>query len=374
MRGVGVNSWSIRDSKEEGLTSPCQTISATTPSSPCPHPQAAAEGEGPLADGFGRVHKYLRISVTDRCNLRCLYCMPRTGIVHRGHEEILRLDEITRLSRLFARMGINKIRLTGGEPLVRSGIEHLVRELAGIDGVATLGMTTNGVFLGDRAASLRKAGLTHLNISLDTLRPERFVQVASGDCLDKVFVGINSALAAGFVPVKLNVVVIGGINDDEVLDFAELTKERPISVRFIEFMPFHANDWGRDRFVPTADLRSALEERFRLVPVVLPAGYPAPVAREFHIDGHQGSIGFIASMSNHFCSGCNRLRLTADGALKSCLFYPAETSLRDPMRAGADDTAIMELIRSTLLGKYSAHPPLESLGGTQTQSMIEIGG
>ncbi|MEW5702555.1 MAG: GTP 3',8-cyclase MoaA [Candidatus Zixiibacteriota bacterium] len=329
--------------------------------------------EEPLTDPFGRTHTYLRVSVTDRCNLRCFYCMPRAGIAHRDRDEILTFDEIVRLARLFARMGTNKIRLTGGEPLARRGIEDLIVALAGISGIETLGMTTNGLLLADRAHGLRRAGLTHLNVSLDTLRPERFARIALREGHAQVPAGIVAALDAGFVPLKLNMVVLGGINDDEVLDFVALTRSRPIHVRFIEFMPFRANGWEGARFVPAAALQRRIRERFPLIPTMADESHP-PVAREFRIDGHQGTVGFIASMSDHFCVGCRRLRLTSDGSLKTCLFFPAEVSLRDEMRAGASDGDLMCLIRRTVQGKRLAHPPLEELQNADTQSMIEIGG
>lgn len=326
----------------------------------------------PLVDAFGRAHAYLRISVTDHCNLRCTYCMPPGGIRKARREQILRFHEIERLARLFVRLGVKKIRLTGGEPLVRKDIEGLVEDLARIPGLQTLAMTTNGVLLEKYAPLLRAAGLSRLNVSLDTLRPERFARVALRGFYARVRRGMDAALAAGFAPLKLNVVVIGGVNDDELLDFVEIARDRPIHVRFIEYMPFRGNRWDRRRFVSCRDMRRAIEVRYALRPVE--GGEDSAVARAFRAPGFRGGIGFIAAMTDPFCSRCNRLRLTADGSLKTCLFHPPTLQLRDALRAGGSDDELAARIRSAVSGKPRRRPAPEGLAGHIGASMVEIGG
>ncbi len=333
----------------------------------------AGEQTGPLIDSYGRTHTYLRISVTDRCNLRCTYCMPPEGIEHTSRERILRFDEIVRLARILAQIGVTKVRLTGGEPLVRRDIGRLIGDLSGIERIHTIGLTTNGVLLAKCAKELRAVGLSRLNVSLDTLRPERFARITLRDNYHLVRAGIDTALAVGFVPLKLNVVVIGGVNDDEITDFVEIAHRRPINVRFIEYMPFAVDSHHHDRFVSSTAIRRAIEKQYTLTPVLAGENGDA-VAREFSIPGFAGTIGFISPMTNHFCNGCNRLRLTAEGSIKSCLFYPAETNLRDAMRAGATDTELAGLIRRVVNKKSAGHPPVEMLPHLDQQTMIRIGG
>lgn len=324
-----------------------------------------------LVDAFGRTHTYLRVSVTDRCNLRCAYCMPREGVAHKPREAILRFEEIRRLVRLLARMGIRKVRLTGGEPLVRRDVELLVRMLADVEGIETVGLTTNGVLLARHTNALKRAGLTSVNVSLDTLRPERFARIALRPYFHEVLHGIDAALAAGFAPVKLNVVVLGGTNDDELLDFVELARDRPLEVRFIEYMPFRGNGWGRAALVPWAAMRSAIETAHALVPLETDG---SRVCRTFRIEGFAGTVGFIASMTDHFCGGCNRLRLTADGTLKTCLFSPGELDLRGALRRGAGDEQLERLIRAAVAAKPAQHVPASMLAAAAGRSMVEIGG
>ena len=325
----------------------------------------------PLTDRFGRVHSYLRVSVTDRCNFRCVYCMPPQGIEWRPREEILTFEEIARVARVFVRLGVDKVRLTGGEPTVRHGIESLISALAGIPGLRTLAMTTNGFRLREHARTYREAGLKGLNISLDSLRRDRFRQITRRDVLDDVLAGLDAALAAGYQKVKLNTVVMAGVNEDELLDFVELARYRPLHVRFIEFMPFHNNGWSEGGVFPLARMREIIGTRYSLEPV--PAR-PDAVAREWRIPGFEGTIGFIASMTESFCSGCNRIRLTADGQVKSCLFSPAESNLRNVLRAGASDEELEARIRKALWLKPKEHPPMEVLAAQENRSMVEIGG
>jgi cyclic pyranopterin phosphate synthase len=326
-----------------------------------------------LTDSFGRRHTYLRVSVTDRCNLHCRYCQP-DGFVWKDRAEILSYDEIHRLVRLLAAMGIRKVRLTGGEPTVRREIEHLVALLAGVPGVETLGLTTNGVLLREQAAALRAAGLSAnaLNVSLDTLRPQRFIEITGEDRLGAVLDGIEAALEAGFSPVKVNVVVMGGVNDDELCEFVALARTRPIHVRFIEHMPFQGNAWHAVGFVPQPAMVREIQRHCPLHP----AGDtdPAAAAVEYQSPGLVGRIGFISPISAHFCGRCTRLRLTADGALRSCLFAREETSLRDLLRGGATDEALAQAVRAAVEKKAWCHPPEAELAAAAGRSMIQIGG
>jgi len=326
-----------------------------------------------LTDRFGRTHTYLRISVTDRCNLRCVYCLPAGGILAKPKEEILTFQEIERVAQVFARLGIDKIRLTGGEPLVRKNLPELVHRLTSIEGIRTVGMTTNGVLLKPHIKELKRAGLRSVNVSLDTLRPERFERIALRSHYGDIRAGIDAALEEGFMPLKVNMVVMGGVNDDELPDFVEMAKERPINVRFIEFMPFRANQWNAGTFVPYATMRERVAQRFELIPV---AGgiREGMVAKDFRIDGFVGSVGFITSMSDHFCESCNRLRLTANGSIKSCLFYSAEVNLRCAVRGGASDEVLEDMIRSAVILKPRQHPDMDDLVALENRSMIEIGG
>ncbi|MGI6302922.1 MAG: GTP 3',8-cyclase MoaA [Verrucomicrobiota bacterium] len=329
-------------------------------------------GFAPLTDRFGRRHTYLRISLTDRCNLRCRYCMPAEGIPYRPRAELLSFEEITRVVRLGARMGIRKLRLTGGEPTMRAELPELVATLSAIEGLDSIGLTTNGLMLERLAVPLRAAGLTHLNVSLDTLRPERFERMTRRPGLQRVLAGIEAGLAAGFEAIKLNTVVIAGENDDELEAFAKLAMERPLYVRFIEYMPFRGNGWSAAHMLPSGELLARLRRRWPLQP----SGEDGPhaVVRSYRAPGFAGSIGFISSMTEHFCDGCNRIRLTADGAVKSCLFQAAEVSLRDAMRSGADDAELALLMHRALSGKWARHPSAEQLVDGQGRAMTQIGG
>ncbi len=326
-----------------------------------------------LTDNFGRVHTYLRVSVTDRCNLRCRYCMPPQGVPLKSKDEILTLEEIARLIRLFSKLGVRKVRLTGGEPLVRSGIEELIRNVSQRTRIDEISMTTNGVLLAEKAQALKEAGLSRLNVSLDTLREERFGQIALRDFYSRVRRGIKSALSAGFVPLKLNVVVMGGVNDDEILDFVEFVADKPITVRFIEYMPFKSNGWTTAGLVPYPEMREKIEKKYRLIPIESENGNSG-VSKDFAIPGFVGGVGFIASISEPFCGDCNRLRLTADGFLKPCLFSPAKVNLRDALRNGLDEEELAGIIRGTLSLKWEEHPPMEELSRLEYESMVEVGG
>ncbi|XP_022121600.2 molybdenum cofactor biosynthesis protein 1 isoform X1 [Pieris rapae] len=307
----------------------------------------------PLVDLLGRKHDYLRISLTERCNLRCQYCMPAEGVPLCGRNELLSRDELSRLVRLFATLGVRKVRLTGGEPTLRADLADVVRELAAIDGIATVAMTSNGVALARRLPALSRAGLSALNLSLDTLREDRYERMARRPGLRKVLACIDLALQLDYRPLKINTVLMKGFNDDEICDFAEFTKDRDIEVRFIEFMPFSGNAWDDARLVPGDEALAALRLRYgELLPLAAPSCGTASLWR---VPGHVGRLGFISSMTRPFCGSCNRLRLTADGGLKVCLFGADELSLRDALRAGVADDDLSALVRAALRRKKPQH-------------------
>ena len=324
-----------------------------------------------LTDTFGRSHTYLRISLTDRCNLRCGYCMPPEGIDWIPREEVLTFEEIERLARIFAEMGVTKIRLTGGEPTVRKGIVNLVSRIKAIDGINKILLTTNGTTLLQLGQELKDAGVNGLNVSLDTLDPEKYKEITLRDEFDRVWQGLQYAQELGFEPLKLNVVAIKDFNDNELLDFVRLTKEMPINVRFIEFMPFEGNGWSRAGVLSYQEMLDQIGTEFEINPIETE---PSAVAKDFAVTGHQGTVSFVTSMTENFCSTCNRLRLTADGQLKTCLFFAPETSLRDLLRAGANDSDVKDLISSTVLKKRVGHPPMDNILGVRNDPMIKIGG
>ena len=311
-------------------------------------------------DLFGRVVNYLRISVTDRCNLRCVYCMPAQGIPWRPREEILRHEEIVRVVEVAAGLGIQRLRLTGGEPLIRAGLPALVAALARIPGIEEISLTTNGVLLASLAEPLVEAGLSRVNVSLDTLQPERFARITRFGRFDQVWRGIEAAERAGLTPLKLNMVVIRDLNDDELETFARLTLRRPWHVRFIELMPVgNQGEWGEDfpgagrRSVPVAEMRARLAPLGELLPVNgLRGNGPA---QTYRLPGAAGTVGFIAPVSQHFCAGCNRLRLTSDGRLRPCLLRDGEVDLAPALRDGADLLQLQALILQAVLAKPKGH-------------------
>ena len=309
-------------------------------------------------DAHQRPISYLRVSVTDRCNLRCTYCMPPEGIPSRAHDEILRYEEIETVVRAATELGIHKVRLTGGEPLVRLGIVDLVGMLARIPGLDDLSMTTNGILLPRYARDLKRAGLRRVNVSLDTLRPERFRQITRRGSLDDALAGIEAAHRAGLEPVKINTVVIRALNDDEVVDLARKTVTDGWHVRFIEWMPVGetpstAGDW-EEHVVSAAEVRARVEGVLGpLEPAVLEDG--AGPARYYRLPGAEGTVGLISPLSEHFCATCNRLRLTADGQLRPCLLSSHEIDLRTPLRHGATGAEIRALIEQGIAAKPQGH-------------------
>jgi cyclic pyranopterin phosphate synthase len=302
-----------------------------------------------VAEDFNKIN-YLRISITDRCNLRCKYCMPEEGIDFVPHSEILTYEEILRFVKLSVLEGIRKVRITGGEPLVRKGLMGFLDRLTKQDNLKDISITTNGVLLRKFARSLKKAGIKRINISLDTLRPERFSMITGGDHFHDVWEGILEAELVGFNPIKINVVIIKGINDDEIQDFGRLTLEKELYVRFIEFMPVgNNNHWSKSRFMSQSEIKERLSSLGRLIPLGNdPYGGPA---KRFRIEGGKGEIGFIGAISHEFCSSCNRLRLTSEGMLRSCLFSDEEIDIKSPMRSGVDDEQLRELIKKAMSQK-----------------------
>lgn len=297
--------------------------------------------------------------------------MPAEGYVWEAKENLLCDDEIIRLARVFAEMGVNKIRLTGGEPTLRPGLESLISRLAGVDGIDVVAMTTNGSTLSKRALDYKAAGLNVLNISVDSLDRARFERITRRDQLELVLLGIHTAYEADFDELKINVVVMKGVNEDELVDFVELTEELAITVRFIEFMPFMGNRWSEASLYPYADMRRDIE---RVYPLVRVSTEKSAVGKDFFVPGFKGKVGFVTSMTETFCGDCDRVRLTADGAIKPCLFSPAEVSLRDALRGGAGDDALSEMIRGAMTRKPKEHRPMIQLATIQSRSMTQIGG
>ena len=309
-------------------------------------------GVEPLIDGHGRVATDLRISVTDRCDLRCTYCMPEDGLDWLAPEAQLGFDEITRLATLFVGLGVRTVRLTGGEPLLRPRLAELVRSLS-LLGLEDLALTTNGTTLARHAAALRDAGLTRVNVSLDSLVTHRFAEITRRDALDRVLEGITVAQSVGLAPVKVNCVVVGGTNDDEVLDFVEFARRTGCEVRFIENMPLGAGGrWVPDQVVPAAEVMALIAACHDLVP--RRRGNEPATAYDF-ADGAPGGVGVIASVTEPFCATCDRLRLTSDGYLRTCLFAHVETDLRTPLREGATDVELEQLVRAAVADKGPGH-------------------
>ncbi len=328
---------------------------------------------GTLIDRFGRDHTYLRISVTERCNLRCTYCLPAHGIKLKPRVEILTYDEIEQLAGIFASLGVCKIRITGGEPLVRTGVEHLCSRLSALEGVETLAFSTNGTLLEEKARQLRDAGVHNINISLDSLRADRFETITLRSGHARALRGIESAIAEGFPSVKINVVVIRGFNDDELLDFVDFARALSVSVRFIEYMPFPGNNWSESQFIFSQEMKHQIETNYRLTPRENNDKVPGP-AKEFQIDNSDASVGFISTMSEHFCGSCNRIRLTADGRLRTCLFAHDGVDLKRLLRSGASRNVIEDSICSAVLLKWEKHPEQDELISNQDREMTAIGG
>ncbi len=328
----------------------------------------------PLLDTFGRVADDLRISVTDRCNFRCVYCMPAAGLPWLPRDEVLSFEEIVRVTRILVEhCGVRTIRLTGGEPLVRKGLEDLVAMIAAIDPTLDMAMTTNGILLREKAELLRAAGLKRLNVSLDTLHAERFQDMTRRDAFDRVLDGLEAAKEAGFSPIKINVVVMRGKNDDEVVDFARLARREGYDVRFIEFMPLDADGiWKPETVVASREIIEAIDREFPLEPVR--NARPAPATSFRFKDGSPGAIGVISSVSDAFCKICNRLRLTAEGHLRTCLFSLHEHDIKALLRGGASDVEIRDFIVAAVWQKEEGHKIGQLDFIKPAKSMSQIGG
>jgi cyclic pyranopterin phosphate synthase len=322
-----------------------------------------------LHDSFQRPINYLRISVTDRCNLRCIYCMPIEGIKSMPHNEILRYEEIYLVAQAAAKLGINKLRLTGGEPLIRSHLVTLVGMLAKIEGIDDVSLTTNGVLLKHYAFALKQAGLDRVNISIDSLQRRKFRRITRLGTVDDVLEGISAAHQAGLEPVKLNTVVLRGVNDDEIIDFAQKTIDEGWHVRFIELIPIGEGQ-SRRWFMPLSEIRARIEELGPLEPCPLSGNGPA---KYFRLPDSRGTIGFIGPVTEHICIRCNRLRLTADGKLRPCLLSDEEIDLREPLRNGASSEQICHLIQEAVAAKPYGHQLAKGIT-SKKQAMAQIGG
>ena len=328
----------------------------------------------PLTDSFGRIHTNLRISVTDRCDIRCFYCMPEAGVKFVPRDEILRFEEIERFARIAAALGIDKLRVTGGEPLVRKDLPVLIARLAAIPGIHDLALTTNGVMLAELAEPLYAAGLRRLNVHLDTLDRQRFRQISRRDVLDKVLAGLAVAKRLGFGPIKLNAVAVKNLVEPDVVPLARFGRENGFEVRFIEFMPLDAQQlWDRSKVLLAGDIVEMLSREIApLIPV--PGADPRAPALEYQFADGVGRVGFIASVSQPFCRNCNRLRLTADGKLRYCLFAIEEDDVKALLRGGAADREIAALIRRNVAGKWEGHEINTSRFVAPPRPMYAIGG
>src|SRR5580765_7442964 len=335
-------------------------------------PETPPPAEGPLVDSFGRIADDLRVSVTDRCNFRCTYCMPAEGLAWLPKSEILTFEESTRLLGIFVGLGVRSIKVTGGEPTVRADLPTLVRMFREVGPRLDISITTNGVLLDRLAGPLAEAGVDRATVSCDSLMRHRFAEMTRRDALDRVLAGLAAAEAAGLTPIKINTVVIAGTNDDEVVDFARWARDTGYEVRFIEYMPLDAEHaWERSKVVPAARILEAIDRTY-LLEGANRGIEPATTYR--FADGAPGAGGVIASVTEPFCDTCNRLRLTAEGAFRSCLFAMVETDLREPLRAGASDEELAGLIRDGVWAKWSGHRINHADFVQPDRSMSMIGG
>jgi cyclic pyranopterin phosphate synthase len=327
-----------------------------------------------LIDTFGRVATDLRVSLTDRCNLRCSYCMPPEGLEWLPGDEVLTDDEVVRVIRVAVDLGVNEVRFTGGEPLLRRGLVDIISRTAALTPRPQLSMTSNGIGLTRTAAALRDAGLDRINVSLDTIDPEKFKTLAKRDRLDDVLWGLAAAADAGLAPVKVNAVLMRGVNDEEAVPLLRWCLENGYLLRFIEQMPLDAqHGWKRTNMVTADEIMGRLAEVFSLTPVGAKERGSAP-AEEWLVDGGPGRVGVIGSVSRPFCGACDRVRLTADGQIRNCLFAREETDLRAALRSGCDDARIAEMLKATLLAKKAGHG-IDQPGFLQpTRPMSAIGG
>ena len=325
-----------------------------------------------LTDSFGRFHNYLRIALLEKCNLRCLYCMPEKGIQLTPKEDILTTPEIIRLVNIFGNAGVNKIRLTGGEPTIHRDILDITREIKRNSNIKNLAITTNGLITYRMLPQLREAGLDGINVSLDTLIEGKYQIMTRRKGFNNVMKTITKGLELGFDPVKVNCVVMRNQNDDEINDFVALTKDKNINIRFIEYMPFDDNEWKEKKMVSFFEMKDKIQEKYGKL--VRKRDHKTETAKNFTLDGHVGSVSFITSMTNDFCGGCNRTRLLADGNYKVCLFDNREISLRDAMRQGCSDEEILEIINDAIMYKKEKHGGMHNIKEMKNRPMITIGG
>lgn len=333
-----------------------------------------------LIDNLGREISYLRVSITDRCNYRCIYCKPEEQFEFIPHEEVLRYEEIVEIIKEAVNLGVTKVRITGGEPLVRKGVVDFIKKLREIKKLEDISLTTNGFFLSEYAEKLKDAGLNRVNISLDSLQEEKYKRITRGGSLEKALKGINFALKAGLLPIKINTVLIRGINDDEVEDFVRLTLGRPLNIRFIEFMPSgeELKDNYRDKFISVLEIKESLAEKYSFRPVDINSGNGP--AKYYQIKGGQGTIGFITALSQHFCKTCNRIRLTSEGKLRPCLFSNIEVDIKQAIRNAKTDDKIIrsKIIRNNIEKAISIKPEghklNEKFSNRDSFKMSKIGG
>ncbi len=327
----------------------------------------------PLVDSFGRIHKNLRISVTDRCNIRCFYCMPEV-VKFLPRKDVLTFEEITRLTRIFASSGIERVRLTGGEPLARRGLSDLVGMLKSIDGIREVAATTNGILLADQAGELRRAGLDRLNVSLDTLDPDRFEQITRRKGLEKVIAGIEAAQDAGFTNIRMNAVAIAGLTESDVVPLAKFARQRGLELRFIEFMPLDGDQQWDATSVMTGETIRQLIERAVGPLVTAKRKLASQPAVDYQYADGQGKVGFIDPVSAPFCSACDRVRITAEGKLRNCLFSTEEWNLLELLRGGANDGQILNAIRESIDNKKAGHGIDSKEFERPARAMYQIGG
>ncbi len=329
---------------------------------------------GPLVDSFGRVHTNLRVSVTDRCNIRCFYCMPAENVTFRPRHEILSFEDITRFVSVMARLGVNKVRLTGGEPLVRQNIDCLVAAIAAIPGIDDIALTTNGILLAEQAQALRDSGLHRLNVSLDALDAETFRRIARRDGFERILEGLFAAQQAGFDRIRLNAVAIRGITEGQIVPLGRFARQHGFELRFIEFMPLDADAaWDNSQVLSGAEIRAMLEaEIARLEP--LPVIDPSQPATDFRFVDGGGTIGFINPVTQPFCGDCNRLRLTAEGQVRNCLFSTVEWDARAVLRSGGSDEQLADLVRTCVGAKKAGHGINSNEFLKPERAMFQIGG
>ncbi|XP_062594932.1 molybdenum cofactor biosynthesis protein 1-like [Saccostrea cucullata] len=328
-----------------------------------------------LTDLFGRHHNYLRISISERCNLRCQYCMPEEGVDLTSKERLLSTKEIIHIAELFMKQGVNKIRLTGGEPLVRKDLVDIIQGINSFKneyGLQTIAITTNGVTLGKKLPQLKEAGLNLINISLDTLIPAKFEFITRRKGWERVMNSIDTALDLGYSPVKVNCVVMRGVNEEEIVNFVNLTKDKNVDIRFIEYMPFDGNKWNFKKMVSYAEMIDTIKTSYPDLQRM--SDQANDTSKAYKVPGFEGQIGFITSMSEHFCGSCNRLRVTADGNLKVCLFGNSEVSLRDALRGGAGEEEIWQVIEEAVKRKKKQHAGMLNISKMKNRPMILIGG